>query len=309
LRLELVGELADLGRRVAPVATKGLQERELALLGPSRHGLGDTCKMSATSAVWRLRGPSGVALPLGGLPRRIPFVRRTGCGAGPGVAQVRPVTTAGPAPPTLLAPLCVQDDRTSMQTDPTARHSLLGLFQRVCYPVQPGAPTHRSDGGELHQLHTHCPRIMRPPRGPRAAAGSDHHGCVRDAVGLTGRHRGRGGPGSHRGAGGGLRACRTWTRPAAWPAPCAPVPTASPSPPDGHLAAVLPRFERGTWPPPCAAPAASPNELAFLDGAERPALTFLPHRAFRTCPAGRPDERRVPYASPVAIHLLPVPQS
>jgi hypothetical protein len=27
LRLELVGELADLGRRVAPVATKGLQER------------------------------------------------------------------------------------------------------------------------------------------------------------------------------------------------------------------------------------------------------------------------------------------
>jgi hypothetical protein len=51
-----------------------------------------------------------------------------------------------------------------------------------------------------------------------------------------------------------------------------------------------------------------PNELAFLDGAERPALTFLPHRAFRTCPAERPDERRVPYASPVAIHL-PVPQS
>jgi hypothetical protein len=27
-----------------------------------------------------------------------------------------------------------------MQTDPTARHSLLGLFQRVRYQVQPGAP-------------------------------------------------------------------------------------------------------------------------------------------------------------------------
>jgi hypothetical protein len=49
-----------------------------------------------------------------------------------------------------------------MQTDPPARHSLLGPFQRVCYLVQPGAPTHRSDGGELRQLHTHCPRIMRP---------------------------------------------------------------------------------------------------------------------------------------------------
>jgi hypothetical protein len=86
-----------------------------------------------------------------------------------------------------------------MQTDPTARHSLLGLLQRVRYLVQPGAPTHRSDGGELRQLHTHCPRIMRPPRGPRAAAGSDRHECVRDAVGLAameaaaarGSHRGQ----------------------------------------------------------------------------------------------------------------------
>jgi hypothetical protein len=40
LRLELVGELADLRRRVAPVATKGLQERELAFLGPAGHRLG-----------------------------------------------------------------------------------------------------------------------------------------------------------------------------------------------------------------------------------------------------------------------------
>ena len=75
-------------------------------------------------------------------------------------------------------------------TPPTS--SLLGLFQRVCFLVHPGAPTHRSDGGELRQLHAHCPRILRPPRGPRAAAGCGRYGCVRDAVGLAGRHGGRG---------------------------------------------------------------------------------------------------------------------
>src|SRR5512132_97756 len=40
LHLELVGQLADLRRRVAAVATKGLQERQLAFLGPAGHGLG-----------------------------------------------------------------------------------------------------------------------------------------------------------------------------------------------------------------------------------------------------------------------------
>jgi hypothetical protein len=138
-----------------------------------------------------------------------------------------------------------------MQTDPPARHHLLGPFQRVCYLVQPGAPTHRSDGGELRQLHTHCPRIMRPlgdlEQQPEAIVTSAFvmllgSPAVMEAAAARGSHRGQ------------------------------------------------------------------PNELAFLDGAERPALTFLPHRAFRTCPAERPDERRVPYASPVAIHL-PVPQS
>jgi hypothetical protein len=64
-------------------------------------------------------------------------------------------------------------------------------------------------------------------------------------------------------------------------------------------------------PPPCAAPVASPDELAFLDGAIRPALTLTPHRGVQDM-SGRtaaPDEWRVPYATPVAIHLLPAPQS
>jgi hypothetical protein len=36
-----------------------------------------------------------------------------------------------------------------MQTDPPARHSLLGLFQRVCYLVHAGVRTHRSNLGEF----------------------------------------------------------------------------------------------------------------------------------------------------------------
>jgi hypothetical protein len=40
LHLELVGQLADVRRRVAPVATERLQERKLAFLGPAGHGLG-----------------------------------------------------------------------------------------------------------------------------------------------------------------------------------------------------------------------------------------------------------------------------
>jgi hypothetical protein len=40
LHPEPVGQPADLGRRIAAVATKGLQERELAFGGPAGHGLG-----------------------------------------------------------------------------------------------------------------------------------------------------------------------------------------------------------------------------------------------------------------------------
>jgi hypothetical protein len=40
LHLELVGQLADLGFRVAAVPTKGLQERQPAFFGPAGHGLG-----------------------------------------------------------------------------------------------------------------------------------------------------------------------------------------------------------------------------------------------------------------------------
>jgi hypothetical protein len=50
LHSELLGQLADLRCRRAPVATKGLQKRELAFLGPGDTVLGDTCKRSATSA-------------------------------------------------------------------------------------------------------------------------------------------------------------------------------------------------------------------------------------------------------------------
>src|SRR5215211_2105373 len=40
LHLELGGQLADLCRRIAAVAAKGLQERQFAFLGPAGHGLG-----------------------------------------------------------------------------------------------------------------------------------------------------------------------------------------------------------------------------------------------------------------------------
>ena len=53
LHLELLGQLADLCRWVAAVATKGLQKRELPSLAQRDTVLGDTCRMSATSAGWR----------------------------------------------------------------------------------------------------------------------------------------------------------------------------------------------------------------------------------------------------------------
>jgi hypothetical protein len=52
LHLELGGQLADLCRRIAPVAAKGLQERQFAFFGPAGHGLG-----RHVQEVGHLRGP------------------------------------------------------------------------------------------------------------------------------------------------------------------------------------------------------------------------------------------------------------
>jgi hypothetical protein len=51
-----------------------------------------------------------------------------------------------------------------MQTYPTARHSLLGPFQRVCYLVHAGARIHRSN---LGALASGLPTVRRQSRGPR----------------------------------------------------------------------------------------------------------------------------------------------
>jgi hypothetical protein len=68
-----------------------------------------------------------------GLPRRIPFRRRTPVLPGPnaGGYSSDPQQACWRRPPLLGR----RTNRTIMQTDPTARHSPLGLFQRVCYLV------------------------------------------------------------------------------------------------------------------------------------------------------------------------------
>jgi hypothetical protein len=51
-----------------------------------------------------------------------------------------------------------------MQTDPTARHSLIGPFQRVCYLALLEHPrTHRSNLGELARCMT---KVRGQARGP-----------------------------------------------------------------------------------------------------------------------------------------------
>jgi hypothetical protein len=57
-------------------------------------------------------------------------------------------------------------NQTIMQTGPTARHSPIGSFQRVCYLIHAGAHTHRSNVGELASYMT-CVR----GRGTALAAG------------------------------------------------------------------------------------------------------------------------------------------
>jgi hypothetical protein len=51
-----LGQLTDLGFWVAAVAAQGLQEGQLAFLGQRDTVLGETCRTSATSAVWRYLG-------------------------------------------------------------------------------------------------------------------------------------------------------------------------------------------------------------------------------------------------------------
>jgi hypothetical protein len=54
-----------------------------------------------------------------------------------------------------------------MQTEPTARHSLIGPFQRVCYLVHAGARTHRSKVGELASCMT---KVRGPAHGHEGIA-------------------------------------------------------------------------------------------------------------------------------------------
>ena len=92
-----------------------------------------------------------------GLPRRIPFVRRTGAVPGPEWSR----RSSGHHSKTCRGhgggghPAGRRTNRTSMHTDPTARHSLIGLFQRGCCLVHAhaGAGTHLN-AGELASCMT-----------------------------------------------------------------------------------------------------------------------------------------------------------
>jgi hypothetical protein len=68
-----------------------------------------------------------------GLPRRIPFRRRTRCAAGPecGRIFVRPTASLMAA----ATPAGAQDEQDDHADRSNCRHSPLGLFQRVCYLV------------------------------------------------------------------------------------------------------------------------------------------------------------------------------
>jgi hypothetical protein len=87
----------------------------------------------------------GAALPLGWVATAHPF-RAAGPMAVPGPELdrvfVRPEGEAGVAAAILSGhPAACRTNRTSMQTDPTARHSPIGSFQRRCYVVNAPAAT------------------------------------------------------------------------------------------------------------------------------------------------------------------------
>ena len=121
--------------------------------------LGETCRMSATSAArgsWEqwLR-PWG----WGGLPRRIPVqrtrlrcrIRLQRCWSGHH-GRDRAGGDAGDHPAEQRM------NRTIMQTDPTARHGPIGSFQRVCYLV------HLARDGRMAAAPGTRPPALHPDR-------------------------------------------------------------------------------------------------------------------------------------------------
>jgi hypothetical protein len=96
--------------------------------------LGDTDSRSATSAARRYRGRSGAVLLLGWAatahpfhpadPLAMPGPNASRCSSGPTATMLAAATLLGR-----------RTNRTIMQIGPTARHSPIGLFQRVCYLV------------------------------------------------------------------------------------------------------------------------------------------------------------------------------
>jgi hypothetical protein len=132
--------------------------------------LGDTCKMSATSVVRRQRGSSGAALPPGWAATAHPFHA-----AGPLVMPdpnetqvfVRPPQQAAAATMLLRHPAECRRNTKIMQTDPTARHSPIGSFQRIDYLVHLARdPVATARGVRSPALHPdrHCAQ-HRAPRG------------------------------------------------------------------------------------------------------------------------------------------------
>ena len=102
-----------------------------------------------------------------GLPRRIPFVRRIRlrCRVRIGAVLVRTPRQGQGRGDAGGHPAERRMNRTIMQTDPTARHSPIGLFRRVCYLARaqclPGQPRHprRLYGHQRPQMHRSPPTL------------------------------------------------------------------------------------------------------------------------------------------------------
>jgi hypothetical protein len=145
LHLELLGQPADLCRRIASVATKGLQKRELAFGGPAGHGLGRHLQDVGHLVVRRQRGSSGAALPPGWAATAHPFHA-----AGPLVMPdpnetqvfVRPPQQAAAATMLLRHPAECRRNTKIMQTDPTARGCLLASKARMMLIWSRGVERH-----------------------------------------------------------------------------------------------------------------------------------------------------------------------
>jgi hypothetical protein len=160
LHSALLGQLADLRCRIAPVATKGLQKRELAFLGSAGHGLGrhlqEVGHLGGMEVAGKLScglaaglGCHGASLSCGGPDSDAgPEVRRKGSsGHQQGLRHAAGGHPAGR-----------RTNRKMMQTDPTAPHSPIGLFQRVCYLV------HLARDGRVAATHGTRPPGLHPNR-------------------------------------------------------------------------------------------------------------------------------------------------